>query len=127
MKHLNYSQAAPVQSDMEIELAPFLNKNIKYIISSSEDETIKIWNKDIKVEYQQELRRVEFTEKAHGGGGGNLGWNFNKDKSQCSNVSVQSISPIYDTAGNGLCLLLATRNGDIILMKESRYTRAGEK
>ena len=47
--------------EFEENISHFLNKNIKYIITSSEDETVKIWNKSMKVEYEEEIRRVEFS------------------------------------------------------------------
>lgn len=40
-------------------------------------------------------------------------------------MSVQSISAIYEKSkyDNELCLLLATRNGDILVMKDTDYIR----
>lgn len=44
------------------------------------------------------------------------------------NVSVQSICAIYDTGYScgQVCLLIATRNGDVIIMKESDYANSGK-
>lgn len=37
-------------------------------------------------------------------------------------MAVQSISPIYESDGmDQLCLLLGTRNGDVIMMRQVDY------
>lgn len=39
------------------------------------------------------------------------------------NIAIQSISPIHDPNNeNNICLLLATRNGDVFVMKEFNTT-----
>lgn len=48
----------------------------------------------------------------------NVSWNISSEKTLSKNVSIQSLSPIYSTSiGEQLSILLATRNGDIIVMK----------
>lgn len=48
------------------------------------------------------------------------------EKNLSKNVSVQSLAPIYHSSGaEELSILMATRNGDIIVLKESYYVNKG--
>lgn len=49
---------------------------------------------------------------------------FSKEKNLFKNTSVQSVSAIYEkNSDGGICILLATRNGDVFVMREPEGMR----
>lgn len=77
------------------------------LISSGEDEYIRIWNGKFECIYEQEMRRIDFFKELAKLNSENKYF----EKAVERNLSVQSISVWPHENVGALCLLMATRNG----------------